>query len=125
MDGDLRQFPRQAERRDSPRLEVEAVINGVLARGNLKVVLHDLGFGGFAVESPITFTSGTHHEFRFVTSSGLAISIMAAVVYSNPVGERDGMEHQLTGFRYVTGNDEADLAVSLLIDAAIAPLTFP
>ena len=37
---------RPQSRRSGPRLEVEAVLNGRLAKGNLRMVVHDLGFGG-------------------------------------------------------------------------------
>jgi len=108
----------------TPRLEVEAIINGRLISGNLRLAVHDLGFGGFSVESPIGFTVGTAHEFRFVMADGTAVAIMAEAVYSRPSGMRDGMDHLLTGFKYVLGNDQADRAVELLLDAAIAPLSF-
>jgi len=113
-----------ASRREAPRLEVEAVINGRLARGNLRLILHDLGFGGFAVESPIGFAPGTYHEFRFVTAQGMVVGILAETVYSRDVGMRDGMEHRLSGFKYVLETDEAMRAVEILIDAAMSPLSF-
>jgi hypothetical protein len=115
---------RSAERRASPRLEVEAILNGVLAEGNLRLTLRDLGFGGFAVESPILFTIRSTHRFRFTTQGGLALALKAEVIYTRPIGPRDGMAHHATGFRFVVTSTEDEQAVTLLIDAAIAPLSF-
>lgn len=115
---------RQAERRMSPRLEVEALINGMLARGNLRLILHDLGFGGFGVECPIAFTIGSNHEFRFVTGTGVTVRIVAEAVYTRPLGPRDGMQHHLSGFKYVLSTPDCERSIHLLLDAAMAPLTF-
>jgi PilZ domain len=117
------ELDRQSERRSSPRLEVEALINGELARGNLRLVLHDLGFGGFAVECPIAFTIGSRHDFRFVTEAGLTVRMSAEAMYTRLVGPRDGMQQHLSGFRYCQ-TPEAERAALILMDAATAPLTF-
>jgi len=111
-------------RRAAPRLEVEAVLNGRLAKGNLRMVLHDLGFGGFAVESPIAFAVGTRHEFRFVGPEEMAVSVRAETVYSRAVGQRDGMDHVLTGFKYVLETEDAERAVEILLDLALSPISF-
>lgn len=111
-------------RRVTPRVEVEAVINGRLAQGNLRLNLHDLGFGGFSVESPLGFSPGTCHEFRFITGDGVMLSLMAEAVYSRAVGMRDGLDHWHSGFKYVLHDEEAERAVELLMDAAISPLIF-
>jgi hypothetical protein len=121
---DSRGSSRHASRRGAPRLEVEAVINGRLARGNLRLGLHDLGFGGFAVESPLAFSPSSLHEFRFVTAQGIVVSMLAETVYSKPVGMRDGMDYWLTGFKYVLETEDAERAVEVLLDAAMSPLSF-
>lgn len=115
---------RAGERRTSPRLEVEAILHGVLVEGNLRLILRDLGFGGFAVESPIAFTIASEHEFRFTTDSGLVVSTMAEAIYSRPAGPRDGMVHYVTGFRFAPEGAVTEQAIQILIDAAVAPLTF-
>jgi hypothetical protein len=103
---------------------VEAVLDGRLSRGNLRLHLMDLGFGGFAVESPIAFTPGSRHGFRFITTSGMAVPIKADVVYSRPTGPSDGMEHHVAGFKYVIETPDDERSVDLLIDTANSPLTF-
>ncbi len=115
---------RCGDRRTSPRLEVEALIDGELARGSLRLILHDLGFGGFAVECPLAFTIGSLHDFRFVTEGGLAVRMSAEATYTRPVGPRDGLQHHLSGFKYSLKTTEAERAVGILMDAATAPLTF-
>jgi hypothetical protein len=113
-----------ASRRGTPRLEVEAVISGHLAQGNLRVILRDLSFGGFSVESPLGFSPGTCHEFRFITGEGLLVTVLAEAVYSREVGMRDGMAYWLSGFKYILETEQAERAVEILIDAAISPLSF-
>jgi hypothetical protein len=115
---------RHLSRRETPRLEVEAVLNGRLAKGNLRLILHDLGFGGFAVESPLAFAIGSIHEFRFFTTDAIVVSLRAEAVYSRSVGLRDGMDHFLSGFKYALGSDEAERAVEVLLDVAMGPLSF-
>jgi hypothetical protein len=111
-------------RRQSPRLKVEALIDGALSRGSLEVTLIDLGFGGFAVEAPLEFTSGTRHGFRFVTARGVSVQLKAEVVYSRATGERDGMESHITGFKYTISEPADQRSVDILIDTANSPLTF-
>ena len=115
---------RGSERRSSPRLEVEAILHGVLVEGNLRLILRDLGFGGFAVESPIAFTVASQHEFRFTTETGLVVSTLAEAIYSRPLGPRDGMIHYVTGFRFGQEGAVTDQAIQIIIDAAVAPLSF-
>lgn len=96
----------------------------MLVEGDLKLSLRDLGFGGFAIESPILFTIRSRHRFRFTTEAGLVVPIEAEVVYTRPIGPRDGMLHHVSGFRFSTEGKEAEQAAQLLIDAAVAPLSF-
>ncbi len=123
-DGHGRATGRWASRREGPRLEVEALINGRLARGNLRLILHDLGFGGFAVESPIAFTPGTRHDFRFITEGDTLVAVTAETVYCRPSAMQDGMAYHLSGFRFVQTTEDGERAIAVLIDAALAPLSF-
>ena len=122
--GEWRPYTPGASRREGPRLEVEAILDGRLSRGNLRLNLMDLGFGGFAVEGPIAFHPGTRHGFRFVTTAGVAIQLKADVVYARPSESSDGMAHYVTGFKYVIACPDDERSVDLLIDAANSPLTF-
>jgi hypothetical protein len=110
-------------RRGGPRLEVEAVINGRLSRGNLRLNLVDLGLGGFAVESPIEFSAGSQHDFRFVTAAGVAVRVQADLVYCRASGSHDGMEHYIAGFKYAVTAASEQSAIDILIEAATSPLT--
>lgn len=121
--GDWKPYSPGASRRDSPRLEVEAVLDGSLTRGNIRLNLVDLGFGGFAVESPIGFSPGAPHSFRFTTLGGVVVSVKAATVYARPSGVHDGMEHFVAGFKYVISSPEDERSIDILIDAANSPLT--
>jgi hypothetical protein len=96
----------------------------VLVVGELRLTLRDLGFGGFAVECPIVFTIGSRHLFRFTAESHIAVQVHAEAIYSRPVGPRDGMTHHIAGFRFTPEGPETEQAVQVLLDAAVAPLTF-
>lgn len=122
--GDWKPYTPGISRRDSPRLEVEAILDGLLTRGNLRLNLMDLGFGGFAVESPIAFSPGSSHAFRFVTTAGVVVSIRAELVYSRPNGQQEGMEYFVSGFKYLMTTPEDERSIDILIDAANSPLTF-
>jgi hypothetical protein len=100
------------------------VLSGRLSSGSLRLNLVDLGFGGFAVESPIAFAPGTQHLFRFSTNKDVTVTLRADAVYSRPSGTHDGMDHYVAGFKYVVERSEDERAVDILIDAANSPLTF-
>ena len=112
-------------RREGPRLEAEAVLNGRLSRGNLQLDLVDLGLGGFAIESPIAFSPGSRHEFRFVTAAGLSVRVQADLVYCRASAAADGMQYYVSGFKYAVTSASEQHAIDLLIEAATAPLSFP
>jgi hypothetical protein len=76
------------------------------------------------VESPIGFSAGSRHDFRFVTVAGLAVRVQADLVYCRPSGPHDGMEHYVSGFKYAVADDREQRAINILIDAAISPLSF-
>ena len=122
--GDWKPDATGLSRREGPRLEVEAVINGRLSRGNLRLNLVDLGLGGFAVESPIGFSAGSRHDFRFVTTAGLAVRVQADLIYCRSSGSHDGMEHYVSGFKYAVTDASEQSAIDVLIEAATSPLTF-
>jgi hypothetical protein len=121
--GEWKPYSPGSSRREGPRLEVEAVLNSRLLRGQLRLNLVDLGFGGFAVESPIAFSPGSRHAFRFTTGAGVAVSIQADTVYCRPSGQADGMESYVSGFKYVISGGDDERAVDILIDTANSPLT--
>jgi len=110
-------------RREGPRLQVETVLNGRLVRGNLQLNLVDLGFGGFAIESPIAFTPGSEHSFRFTTNAGVVVTLRADAVYARRSGSHDGMDHYVAGFKYRSGSPADEQTIDILIDAANSPLT--
>lgn len=112
-------------RRESPRLEVEALIEGHLVRGHAPLVLVDLGFGGFSVQSPFYFQTHGRHAFRFSTVDGIAVLINADVVYCRESTTEDGRPVYVTGFSFAVQSPKDQHAVNILIDAANSPLTFP
>jgi hypothetical protein len=109
-------------RRESPRIEVEAVLDGKLARGNLRLSLVDLSFGGFSVESVLAFPPSTRHMFRFTTASGVAVNVRADAVYSRPSGMHDGADQFVAGFKYVVASQDDERGVDILLSAASSQL---
>ena len=86
--------------------------------------LHDLGFGGFSVESPLAFTVGSRHDFRFIGPADMVVEISAETVYSRAADPQGGVAHRVSGFKYIVDSDETQRVVDLLIDAALSPISF-
>lgn len=117
-------FP-EISRREAPRLEVEALIDGRATGTRVPLNLVDLGFGGFAVESSMAFEVGSRHGFQFTTVDGITVLLRADTVYCRPVtGRRDEEERHVAGFRYVVQTTGERHAVDILIDCANSPLQF-
>jgi hypothetical protein len=111
-------------RRVTPRIEVEALLNGRLAEGSRPMIVRDLGFGGFCLESACAFAVGSCHDFSFAGPGGLALVIRAEAVYSQVVSPSEGTDRVLSGFKYVLGTAEAERVVDVLVAAALSPISF-
>lgn len=117
------QFPQS--RRQGPRVEVLDQLSGRLASTDLPVTIINLGFGGFAIESPVAFAEDERQLVQFIKDDVLSVTLMATCRYCHPIGGRNGAPHYAAGFEFEhdeTGDTEA--AVTMLVDIATSALAF-
>jgi hypothetical protein len=113
-----------ASRRRLPRFEVTGSIEVVVAGGHIAAALHDIGLGGFAVESDHPFAVRSRYPVRFTSPNGLDARVLAQVIHVRQVTDSDGQFRWLSGFAYVIDDDEAYAAVEAVLDHATACLSF-
>jgi hypothetical protein len=89
-----------ADRRRTPRLEVNGRIDGYLESTGEPVRIRDIGLGGFSIETPDPVPDGVH-VMRFSVEGQWSISLSAMIRYSRPFSTVDGASWYLTGFEYL------------------------
>jgi hypothetical protein len=94
-----------ADRRRSVRLDVLDHLNGQVVMFNVPVRCRDIGAGGVATESAMSFVVGSRHLLRLTTPSGVEIVIAATVTHQRPVASPTGLSQFVTGFAFVTDRD--------------------
>jgi hypothetical protein len=114
---------RDDERRASPRLDATDLIRGELATVRMKVVVAEIGLGGFSVVTEFPLDPGATYRFRF--SRDLADTtparVRARAVYSRrPDPEADRF---VTGFAFVNEKPRDQQAIGQLLDHVMSPLS--
>jgi hypothetical protein len=107
--------------------EVRDVIGELLPLGE-PLELLDLGRGGFALESPFEFLTGTEHFFAFTLADGRSgIQLMACTVHCERVpGDSDSSARYRAGFSFVQRTPSDGLLIAALADARhIVPARSP
>ena len=113
-------------RRSDIRLQVLGHLYGHVVPFDVPLAVQNISAGGFAVDSPIPFYSGTSHRFRFTTNAGRTIMVRAQTAHCLRVRTPEGETRYLAGFEFVCepDNDQAHESVAALLDAAQSALTF-
>ncbi len=124
LDADPAPATPGASRRRLPRFDVTGSIGVVVAGGHIAAGLHDIGLGGFAVESDQPFAVRSRYPVRFTSAGGLDARVLAQVVHVRQVTDSDGQLRWLSGFAYVIDDDGAYAAVEAVLDHATACLSF-
>ena len=70
------------DRRADSRLEVLERIQGELRALDTPVTLLNLSYGGFLMQTPVDFTIGGSHDFRFTSGLETPIMLRARVVHT-------------------------------------------
>lgn len=112
-----------ASRRRLPRFDVTGSIE-VCVAGKPVTGLHDIGLGGFAVESDQPFTVRHRYAVHFTSPTGLDARLVAQVIHVRQVTDSEGQLRWLSGFAYVIDDDDARAAVEAVLDHATACLSF-
>lgn len=119
--------PHQAtNRRRDIRIQILGQLYGQVVALDLPLAVQNLGAGGFAVDSPIPFQTGTRHQFKFTLDGGRTVTLEAQAMHCLRVRVAGRSARYLAGFEFVrTSQDgEAAAGIDALLDSALSSLTF-
>jgi hypothetical protein len=116
----------EESRRSDLRLQVLGQLYGHVVPFDVPLSVQNISAGGFAVDSPIPFYSGTSHRFCFTTNQGRSILVHARTAHCLRVRTPEGDTRYLAGFEFICEPDDerAHESVAALLDAALSALTF-
>lgn len=114
---------REAEQRQSPRIEILGQLDGFLMTVNTPVRVLDVGSGGFGVEMSQPLTAGEVHECRFELREGVAVILLAKVMHCRPRKGPRASKRYITGFQFFeSATPEAESGRALLMERVAATL---
>jgi hypothetical protein len=118
--------PARASRRRDIRIQILGQLYGQVVALDLPLAVQNLGAGGFAVDSPIPFQTGTMHQFQFTLDDGRTVKLDARAVHCLRVRVAGGSARYLVGLEFVRPSEDsaAAAAIDALLDSALASLTF-
>jgi hypothetical protein len=119
--------PQQAtNRRRDIRIQILGQLYGQVVALDLPLAVQNLGAGGFAVDSPIPFRTGTMHQFQFTLDGGRSVKLEAQAMHCLRVRVAGSSTRYLAGFEFVRASEdtEAAAAIDALLDSALSSLTF-
>ena len=106
------------ERRSSLRItEVRDVFGALLPLGE-PLLIQDVGTGGFAVDTPFEFLTGTEHSFAFCLPGGHRVRLNATTVHCDRISDEGSDALYRAGFSFVHAHTTDDLLIAVLVDAA-------
>jgi hypothetical protein len=103
------QSPNPAERRRSPRVKAVSLLHGYWVELDMPVRVLDISLGGFAVESPIPFPTGSEQTFLFSTGDGRE-TLVRCQCRNVRTAEANGATISVAGFQFLPQPEE-DLRV--------------
>jgi PilZ domain len=109
------------ERRRAPRIEIVGQVQGHVDAAGRPVVIRDIGFGGFSVESREPFQIGSVHDFRLTLEDGPSALVRARAVY----GRAEPTGAHTTGFELLTEQPQGrGPALDAIIDRLTSVLSW-
>ena len=87
-------------RRRSPRADVLTQIRGRHVALDLLVLVRDVSWGGFSLESAMPFPVGGRHTFQFWTNDGRTTMTTAECRHCTAVAPRNGQSLYVAGFSF-------------------------
>jgi hypothetical protein len=113
-------------RRKNLRLQILGQLYGQVVPLDVSFAVRNLSAGGFAVESPIRFHTGTAHEFRFTLADGRTVKVGGETVHCMRVRTPEDGVRFLAGFRFVADAEDAEAAeaIQTLLDWALANVSY-
>jgi len=111
---------RPHDRRQTVRVSVLGALFGESAGLDRTLVLRDLSPGGFSVESPVPFLTGTHHQFRIVAGD-TRVEVEGVAIQSTPLPSEGQVGRYLAGFSFLIDSAERSAHIYALLDAVFTP----
>ena len=111
---------RPHDRRQTVRVSVLGAIFGESAGLERTLVLRDLSPGGFSVESPVPFLTGTRHRFNIVAGE-TRVEVEGVAIQSTPMSSDGRVERYLAGFSFLIDTAERSAQIYALLDAVFTP----
>ena len=105
-----------AERRRSPRVEIQGRVSGRLLPPGTSVVVREMSLGGLATETSFPFERGVVHELQLTLGDGAAIDLQARVMHSRNIAADGQTPVFLTGFQFIDDGDDPPSPVVEIID---------
>lgn len=88
------------DRRHFPRIRVYGSVEGRIEPLDDVLVVHDISLGGFAVESPLGFMTGSDHQFEFTLPTGKRVRLTAIDVHCVRLNVAGSAPHYFAGFAF-------------------------
>lgn len=117
--------PGGAERRRTPRLQVDGLLAGFLTTFKARIDVRDLSFGGFAAETEAVLERGQTYDITFLPPIGENVLLKARVVYCRRLSEPNEPTRFFGGFEFLHTNAVSRPAITRLMNRVAAMLGFP
>jgi hypothetical protein len=116
--------PQGADRRRTPRLQVEGLLAGFLVAEKARMDIRDLSFGGFAAEAEVELTKGETYDVTFLPPIGENVVLKARVAYCRRLSSPDQPIRFFGGFEFHHTDAGSRPAVNRLMNRVAAVLGF-
>ena len=107
------------DRRRFPRMRVSGSVEGRIEPLDDVLVVHDISLGGFAVESPMGFMTGSDHQFEFMLPTGERLRLTATDVHCVRLDVAGSAPHYFAGFAFDRVGVKNQRAIKDFVDAAL------
>jgi hypothetical protein len=113
------------ELRRSRRLDIGKLVAGKLVPSGAPIKIRDIGFGGFAMETPFAVRLGATLDFRFTSKDGSSFILKARVAHCRKVPVSLGPVFYVSGLEFADKQTPAGReAVDVLIEKVNWILSF-
>jgi len=116
--------PQGADRRRTPRLQVEGLLAGFLVREKARMDIRDLSFGGFAAEAETELSKDTTYDVTFLPPIGENVVLKARVAYCRRLSAPDQPIRYFGGFEFQHVDPASRPALNRLMNRVAAVLGF-
>jgi hypothetical protein len=116
--------PQGADRRRTPRLQVEGLLAGFLVEEKARMDIRDLSFGGFAAEAEAELEKNRTYEVTFLPPIGENVVLKARVAYCRRLSAPGQPIRFFGGFEFQHADPAGRPAVTRLMNRVAAVLGF-